>query len=291
MVHGQNHHESILGTQNRQSNLDPIQLGPELAPVNPDWTGIRQLAIVMPLTLINWNVQWATPASSRGAEIRRRIFEHGPDIVCVTETHLDLLSPMGHAVSSESDYGYGTKESRRKIVLWSKEPWEQVDNVGLDYLPPGRFVSGVTHTALGEVRVIGICIPWAGSRVGRVPARRRRWEDHEQYLSGLAKLLERTPYTSLMVVGDFNQRIGGDTHTPKRLREALQHTIPPHLTVATSTLGLRGRRTIDHTAISHDLAVESLGVIDNLHQGKRLSDHFGVFARLSTVTGARASQG
>ena len=241
--------------------------------------------------LINWNVQWATPTSPRGVEIRRRIAEHDPDIVCATETHPDLLSPMSYAISSESDYGYGVKESRRKIVLWSKEPWEQVDNVGLDDLPPGRFVSGVTHTSLGAVRAIGICIPWAGSRIGLVPARRRRWEDHEQYLSGLAKLLERTPSTSLMVVGDFNQRIGGDTHTPKRLREALQHAIPPHLTVATSALGLRGRRTIDHTAISHDLAVESLGIIDNLHQGKRLSDHFGVFARLSTVTGARPSQG
>jgi len=40
--------------------------------------------------------------------------------------------------------------------------------------------------------------------------------------------------------------------------------------------------SIDHLASSNDLAVESLGVISNLHDRGRLSDHFGVVAKLSS---------
>jgi endonuclease/exonuclease/phosphatase family metal-dependent hydrolase len=53
------------------------------------------------------------------------------------------------------------------------------------------------------------------------------------------------------------------------------------MTIATSTLAFQGRRSIDHIALSADLAVGSLGVISNIHEGRKLSDHFGVFADLS----------
>ena len=52
----------------------------------------------------------------------------------------------------------------RKVVLWSRDPWERVDDLGHSSMPPGRFVSGVTRTPVGEVTVMGICIPWFGSR-------------------------------------------------------------------------------------------------------------------------------
>ena len=42
------------------------------------------------------------------------------------------------------------------------QPWERVDDLGVDSLPPGRFVSGVTRTSLGELTVVGVCIPWFG---------------------------------------------------------------------------------------------------------------------------------
>ena len=60
-------------------------------------------------------------------------------------------------------------------------------------MPPGRFVFGVTQTSLGGVAVIGICIPWFGSRTEarRKLERRVPWEDHEQYLAGLAEVLGR----------------------------------------------------------------------------------------------------
>ena len=64
-------------------------------------------------------------------------------------------------------------------MLWSRDPWDQVDDVGTDFMPPGWFVSGVTQTSVGEVAVIGICIPWFGSRTeaGRRLERKAQWED------------------------------------------------------------------------------------------------------------------
>ena len=128
--------------------------------------------------------------------------------------------------------------------------------------------------------MIGVCIPYSGSRVGP-PWNRKMWQDHQEYLAGLAGLLKRAPRTRLVVVGDFNQRIGQRSATPLRLRAALQSTLGPNLLIATAGLGFQGRRTIDHIALSQDLAADSLGVISNVHQDGNLSDHFGVVADLS----------
>ena len=172
------------------------------------------------------------------------------------------------------------------MVLWSKEPWEQIDDLGTDDMPPGRFVSGVTSTPIGNVTVIGICIPWAGSRTEarRGTERRRRWEDHERYISHLADLLERMPDSPTIVVGDFNQRIGQGAATPHGMRSALGDAFPARMTIATAGLGLHGRRTIDHVALSDDLSAESLGVLSNVRGESRLSDHFGVVAVLREVS-------
>ena len=116
------------------------------------------------MRVITWNVEWATTNSRRTAEILSRINEHDPEVVCLTETDTGLLSSHGHTICSQADYGYEVRESRRKVVLWSREPWREVDDVGLDLMPPGRLVAGVTQTSLGNVTVVGVCIPWFGSR-------------------------------------------------------------------------------------------------------------------------------
>ena len=41
-----------------------------------------------------------------------------------------------------------------------------------------------------------------------------------------------------------------------------------------------GRRSIDHIALSEDLMVQSLEVASSLHDGCKLSDHFGVAAEV-----------
>ena len=237
----------------------------------------------MSLTVVNWNVEWATPRSRRTPEVLRRIDQHSPEVVCLTETHTALLPNDGHTIYSGADAGYKVREERRKVLLWSKGPWEQVDVVGSDVMPPGRFVRGVTQTSLGKMTVMGICIPWSGSRTEtrRGAERKRRWEDHEQYISGLSDVLKVAPSERLIVMGDFNQRIGLRSTAPVNLRSALLSAIPPRMMIATAALGSQGRRAIDHIALTEDLAAESLSVISNIHGESKLSDHFGIAATLS----------
>lgn len=239
----------------------------------------------MPLKMVNWNVNWATPRSKRTPEIRRRIEQHAPDVICLTEAYTQTWIQEGNTICSQPNYGYPITEGRRKVLLWSREPWEQVDDIGIDSLPPGRFVSGVTKTSVGKVTVIGVCIPASGMRTEakRGPERKAQWEDHEQYLHGLAEVLGRPSAGRLVVIGDFNQRIRQGSYTPPKLRELLQRVFPQHMTIATPALGFQGDRCIDHIAISDDLAVESLGVISNMDGDRELSDgrHFGVVAEVS----------
>ena len=237
----------------------------------------------MSLRVISWNVEWATPLSRRTTEVLNRIDRHAPDVVCLTEAHVGLLSGRGHTICSQPDYGYTVKEGRRKVLLWSREPWEQIDDVGIGSMPPGRFVAGVTQTSLGAVTIVGVCIPWFGSRTEarRKVGRKKQWEDHRQYLASLTEVLARARAKHLIVVGDFNQTIGPDSRAPSELELALHRAFPPGMTVATASLAFQGRRTIDHIASSGDLKVESLGVISNIHDGRKLSDHFGVVVGLS----------
>lgn len=248
------------------------------------------------MKLVNWNVNWATPRSKRSPEIRDRIIQHSPEIVCLTETHAGLLQG-GHAICAGSDYGYGIQKSRRKVLLWSREPWEYEDKIGDDRLPPGRFISGVTRTSLGELTVVGVCVPWSGSRAGaRYSAERRRaWEDHEVYLEHLAEVIARAPSDRLVVMGDFNQRIA---KSPGRLSKGSAHradllkrAISPHVTLATSDLEYRGRRTIDHVGLSDDIAIASLVAISHIHGEQKLSDHFGVAADILLTRSRRPAKG
>ncbi len=237
----------------------------------------------MSLRIVNWNVQFATPRSWRTPEILGRIDWHEPEIVCLTETHEELLARGGYAICSRADYGYGLQKNRRKVLLWSKEPWHQVDNLGIESLPPGRFVSGVTKTSVGEVAVIGVCIPWFGSRTEarRGAERRGQWEDHEAYLAGLSEVLERVDARRLIVMGDFNQAIGQGSRAPRALRLALQEAFSPKLRIVTADLVFQGRKSIDHIALSVGWSVETLVAISNIHGERNLSDHFGVAADVS----------
>ena len=242
----------------------------------------------MSLRVITWNVEWATPSLPQTSEILRRIDRHAPEVVCLTETHVGLLPQDGHIICSQPDYGYPIKEGRRKVLLWSREPWVQVDDVGIDSMPPGRFVAGVTHTSLGAVTFVGVCTPWFGSRTEarRKLERKMQWEDHGQYLVGLTKVLGDISANRTIVMGDFNQIIGPRSRACRELRLALQRTFPPTMRIVTSGLAFQGRKSIDHIALSDDFAVECLDAISNIHAGQELSDHFGVVADLS----ARAFQ-
>ena len=119
--------------------------------------------------MLNWNVEWATARSPRAPEIRRRIDRHAPHDVCLTESNKQLLPASGHTICANADYGYAQTKGRRKVLLWSREPWKHFDDVGHEYtgtepIPPGRYVAGITQIPLGRASVIGVCIPYAGCR-------------------------------------------------------------------------------------------------------------------------------
>ena len=171
----------------------------------------------------------------------------------------------------------------RKVVPWSREPWHQVDDVGVASIPPGRFVSGVTRTACGDLTVIGICIPYRDSRVRWTNdgVKRGRWQDHREYLARLPEVLERATSKRVVVLGDFNQQVGQSGYAPAQVRDLLRDAIPSHITIATAALGFGGRRVIDHIALSRDLSASSLRMISRFHEHRALSDHPGVVAELS----------
>ena len=114
----------------------------------------------MPLKLLNWNVEWAEP-KWKAAELQRRIAQQAADIICLTETDTARLAlpPDGYSICAQDNWGQPFRKGqagRRKVLLWSREPWKTVDEVGNESLRPGRFVSGVTQTDVGEVTVIGV---------------------------------------------------------------------------------------------------------------------------------------
>ncbi len=234
------------------------------------------------MKVVNWNVQWATPGSARSPEILRRLAEHSPDIVCLTETDADFGLGHGHTICALPDYGMGVRGKRRKVIVWSSNPWRPASGLGRATLVPGRFVAGITDTDIGELTVLGVCIPWAGSRTARFGGNRRQWQDHEEYLDGLKRLLEPMSSFRAVLLGDFNQRLSGNSNVPLRLREKLRQAVPATMTVATAETEFAGRPTIDHIAVSDDLIARSIGTIDNTDGERRLSDHFGVVAELST---------
>ena len=109
------------------------------------------------------------------------------------------------------------------MMLWSREPWELVDDVGINSMPTGRFVSGGTKTSLGTVTVIGVRIPWFGSRTEarRKLERKMRWEDHGQYLVDLTKVLEGGSANRLLSRSRIRALPGGR-------RSGLRHPLGGH---------------------------------------------------------------
>ena len=260
------------------------------------------------MILINWNIEWADPSgrpqklkdkSRLRQEIGQRIEQHDPDVVCLTEAPAEtsgLLAGGGRTIHSQTDspllYGYKSSKGY-KVLLWSKRPWRNADNLAVAD-PPGRFVSGLTQTLWGDdLLVIGVCIPYMGSRT-RSAAKRDRGQDHLEYLrtfNGLRKrLLAAHKYAVL--VGDFNQYLGSELKTPfvtepcKEMLSQVLESFPDTAAIPTRAdkLEFNGRPGLDHICLQGLRAREPLKIIDNkADSGEELSDHFGVAADLEKI--------
>ncbi|MEZ5381574.1 MAG: endonuclease/exonuclease/phosphatase family protein [Microthrixaceae bacterium] len=237
----------------------------------------------MALRLGTWNTQWATPSSratSRGRAVAERLAGAGCDVLAATEVLPEVLPP-GHLADAGRAWGYPVRDDRRrKLVLWSAEPWQDVQ-LGEPGTPlHGRYVRGTTETPIGAVTVVGVCIPWPHCHVTTGRKDRARWDEHLEYLRMLRPVLARISQP-LIVAGDFNQRIPR-TRQPHRAADALAGALGD-LVVPTSAV--TEPRLIDHIAHTADLDASHLTIIPGRDGGRSLSDHDGVVVQLRRAPG------
>ena len=229
------------------------------------------------LTVATWNTEWRKSASGDAAIIRGRLQAIEPDLVCLTETHVDFLESWGgYTVQSTDDWGGKTFGTRREVLLWSKHPWRDVDTLGSPDLPPGRFASAVIETSLGDVTFVGLVIPYDMWGVRYGARDRRRWEAHEIFLNALSGVTSNLPPNSI-VLGDFNQKLE-NPRVPPAVRDKLLAALSEHAIVTGGELEPLGRDAIDHIALGSSLRAERAWSISNYEAGRRASDHFGVCA-------------
>ncbi|WP_338501536.1 endonuclease/exonuclease/phosphatase family protein [Sphingomonas kaistensis] len=230
------------------------------------------------LQVVTFNCEWRRTRSADAALIRERCLADGPDVICLTETHSGFMEGVGHEVLASPITSYPANSTRRKVLLWSKRPWTEVDAAGPPGIPPGRFVAATTDTPLGPIRFVGVVIPYrfAGVRTG-VP-KRTDWELHLEYLAALEEVAKVAAERSV-VVGDFNQRVPAK-YQPKKIYSALEASVLKHLPLATGgVLQPAGRQAIDHICHSRDLACVIARSLSNARPGGgQISDHFGVLA-------------
>ena len=227
---------------------------------------------------LTWNLEWAPPSTRRGVLIRETIDAAEPDVVCYTEVKRDFV-PGGHRIEADADYGYRHNGSRRKVILWSREPWEDVEIEGDSGLPGGRFASGVCQ----GVRFVGVCIPWRDAHVNSGRKDRSRWEDHLRYCEGLGRVLHRYAQSEypICVLGDYNQRIPRFKQ-PQNVSKALAEAFASGMKVATEGMtDADDHGLIDHISTSSELDVSEIKVLPRFAEdGTRLSDHVGISAVL-----------
>ena len=85
----------------------------------------------------------------------------------------------GYVISSQENYGYKISQGRRKVILWSKEKWDDIDNIGSSDMPSGRYIAGTTM----GIRFIGVCIPWKMAHVSTGRKDRKQREDHLSFFT------------------------------------------------------------------------------------------------------------
>ena len=190
-----------------------------------------------------------------------------------------LHPESGHLVESSPDYGYKGTKGKRKVSLWSAEPWVEVDAVGDESIPTGRFISGISH----GIRFVGVCIPWKDAHVRSGRKDRTAWEDHVTYLKGLKSIVSRYSKQKypLCILGDYNQRIPRK-YQPEHIFQLLNDIIKDNFqTVTSCVLDPESKQLIDHISVSSELVVS----IKEIHpkvtsEGTELSDHVGIVAEL-----------
>ncbi|HTI35678.1 MAG TPA: hypothetical protein VL422_18525, partial [Miltoncostaea sp.] len=117
------------------------------------------------LRVVAWNAEWAPPGGVRGRRVAAQLASVRPDVVCLTEGFEALLPSGGHVAVSEPPAERLDVPGARRALLWSRTALHDVDPVGDPELPHEAFVGARTVTAIGEVDLMCVCIPWADAGV------------------------------------------------------------------------------------------------------------------------------
>ena len=226
------------------------------------------------MKIVIWNIEWAKPNSKREKIIKEIIENINPDIICITEGYLESWQNFEHVISSHEDYGYKIHEGRRKVILISKTPWTNTDEIGNINMPNGRFVSGNTQ----NIDILGVCIPWKDAHVRTGRKDKEAWEDHISYLEGLQQLLSNITSKTL-VMGDFNQRVP-KKYSRKDVFDLMLKTFENFRFETKNNIQPIDKQSIDHLCTKNIEKVSSITSIDNFQDDVRLSDHFGLIIEI-----------
>ena len=142
-------------------------------------------------------------------------------------------------------------------------------------------MAGTTETAVGDVRFIGVCVPWRDAHVRTGRRDRKPWEDHLSYLRHLRIVVDRyADGHATVILGDFNQRV-------RRVRQPTEAYAALMASMQGLTFATAGRidgaptPSIDHVAFTPDLMANAVRYLPpNDDAGGVMSDHFGLEVRL-----------
>lgn len=219
-----------------------------------------------------WNLQRKRPTSPNGSRAVDHLRSVSADIAILTEGWVDNLGGDFHHADAGPTGIAHLRDGERKVVVASRWPIRGV-RTDLDVPTLGRFLSATVETPAGPLNVIGLCIPWAASRV--MSGEAKNWEDHRTFLRALTPVLHEAAQSPCLVAGDFNQRIPR-SRQPRDVAELLRDAFKDFSIPTAGEQPETGRMLIDHIALSPDLKFREVTAWSGESDGKKMSDHDGV---------------
>lgn len=236
---------------------------------------VTQSPLAPTVRILTWNVERKHPVRSPlGVAALDYVFTKEPDVLVLTESSADTSPLGGHVLAGPASDERGYRPDERKVVLWSRAPWRDTGTMSLDGAPADTAVWGITHTPLGPLRVLGLCIPWHMAATRDVEPKRKQWEVHIEFLDALGIALRGMPAFDV-IAGDFNQlrpRTWGSKLAEQKLLEVLAGYV-----IATDgpLTGCERSAGVDHIAVGARFqSVHKFGWPHKVGE-QRFSDHEG----------------
>ena len=231
------------------------------------------------MRILTWNLERRKIHTPYGKLAVQHLFSQNPDVMAISETRTRFPKNEGFTAWAQHPQGH-FEEDERKILIWSKKPWTDIDDIGHEKLPKGRFVSGVTQTDIGEVRVVGVCIPYHMADVSFGTKDKKPWQQHIKFLDLLPDVLKKYK-RPIIIAGDYNQRFPRVKYGNRKVSEKMTETFRDFNIVTQGVITGMERAGIDHIALDKRISVKTVWGWSNIVDGTRLSDHDGAGCEIS----------